>query len=91
MGFSLTGRPIILLEERLKEYEKEDRGFFVPYETWPYLRVGALDELVTVITAAVNKDYSSVYQKHRDEMGSFETGSACQQIINTVLTCRNGQ
>lgn len=83
--FSLTGRPIILLEERLAEYEKEDRGFFVPHETWPYLRSREISELVTVITAAVDKDYSSVYEKHREEMGSFETGSACQQIVNNVI------
>ena len=89
--FSLTGRPVLLLEERLEEYKKEDRGFFVPYETWPYLKIRRLDELAATVTAVVGSDYSSVYEKHREEMGSFETGSACQQIINTVLTYRSGK
>lgn len=83
--FSFTGRPILMLENRLLEYEKEDRGFFVPQETWPYLKVGGIQDLVDVISTNIDKDFSSAYAKHWEEMGSFETGNACNLIINTVI------
>lgn len=83
--FSLTGRPIILLENRLSEYEKEDRGFFVPPATWPYLRVNGIKELAKVIYDNIGRDFSSVYAEHWREMGSFETGNACQLIISTII------
>lgn len=83
--FSFTGRPILMLENRLLEYEKEDRGFFVPQETWPYLKVGGIQDLVDVISTNIDKDFSSAYAKHWEEMGSFEMGNACNLIINTVI------
>ena len=83
--FSLTGRPIIVLENRLREYESEDRGFFVPYDAWPYLRVSGTKHLSDVIVANLDRDFSSVYKRHWEEMGSFETGDACEQIANTLI------
>lgn len=82
--FSLTGRMIVVMENRLKEYEAEDRGFFVPYETWPYIKIQQLSDLIKVIPAHYKKDFSSVYKKHWKEMGSFETGTACETIIDLL-------
>lgn len=83
--FSLTGRPIVVLESRLREYEAEDRGFFVPHDTWPYLRTAGIEQMTDVIIANLNKDFSSAYKIHWEEMGSFETGNACEQIVDTVI------
>ena len=83
--FSLTGRPIILLGRRLQEYEREDRGFFIPYESWPYLSVNKLSELTDIISDHLDQDFSTVYKKHWKDMGSFENGNACNKIINTVI------
>lgn len=82
--FSLTGRPVVVMEYRLKEYETEDRGFFVPYEKWPYLKIQKISELTEAIPSSLNEDFSSIYQKHWEEMGSFETGTACQSILNIL-------
>ncbi len=83
--FALTGRPIFLLENRLREYEREDRGFFVPYQTWPYVRIESLAKLPSAITQYGSTDFTAAYQKHMQEMGTFETGNASEQIINTII------
>lgn len=82
--FALTGRPIVVLEQRLKEYEKQDRGFFVPYEEWPYIKCQSLSELPAIIQQYGNQDFSRDYAKHFGEMGSFEQGNACQNIIDLI-------
>lgn len=82
--FALTGRPIVVLEQRLKEYEKQDRGFFVPYEEWPYIKCQSLSELPAIIQQYGNQDFSMDYAKHFGEMGSFEQGNACQNIIDLI-------
>lgn len=89
--FSLTGRPIILLENRLREYEAEDRGFFVPYESWPYLKVNDIEDLTDAIFCNLTRDFTSIYAKHWEEMGSFESGNACNMIINTVIRGENNE
>lgn len=83
--FALTGRPIIVMENRLREYESEDRGFFVPYTMWPYIKISGLSELAATIAEHENTDFSSAYATHMEEMGTFETGTACRQIINTII------
>lgn len=82
--FALTGRPIILLEQRLQEYEQMDRGFFVPYETWPYLKCHNMSELADTAAAHWDEDFSSAYAKHFDAMGSFERGDACEKIMELL-------
>ena len=82
--FALTGRPIILLEQRLQEYEQMDRGFFVPYETWPYLKCHNMSELADTAAAHWDEDFSSAYAKHFDAMGSFEQGDACEKIMELL-------
>lgn len=83
--FSLTKRPIFVMENRLAEYEKEDRGFFVPYQKWPYIKINQLEDLTTAVLNHRKDDFSSAYEKHWEEMGTFETGTACKSIINTVI------
>ncbi|MDD7403597.1 MAG: CDP-glycerol glycerophosphotransferase family protein [Butyribacter sp.] len=83
--FALTGRPIILMENRLAEYESEDRGFFVPYEFWPYIKIQDLSQLVDTILQYEAEDFSDRYAEHMQKMGSFETGSACEQVIDTIF------
>lgn len=82
--FALTGRPIVVLEQRLKEYEEQDRGFFVPYEEWPYIRCQSLSELPAIVQQHYNQDFSVDYARHFREMGSFEQGNACQNIIDLI-------
>lgn len=82
--FALTGRPIVVLEPRLKEYERQDRGFFVSYEKWPYIKCQSLSELPDIIQQYGSRDFSEEYAAHFEEMGSFEQGKACQDIINLI-------
>lgn len=83
--FGLTGRPVILLENRLKEYEKEDRGFFIPYDKWPYLKVPDIKALTTAISENYQADFSHNYAAHYKELGSFESGTACEKITKILL------
>ncbi len=82
--FALTGRPIILLENRLQDYEQTDRGFFIPYKEWPYLMCRNQSELADVAAASRGKDFSEVYRKHFSDMGSFEQGNACETIMSIL-------
>lgn len=75
--FALTGRPVILSEDQLEEYEEKDRGFFVPYKKWPYFRVKDMKEIVHIVIEDNRENLVREYAEHYKEMGSFETGMAC--------------
>ncbi len=82
--FALTSRPIVVLQPRLEEYERYDRGFFVPYERWPYIKCQDINELPSIIHTYGSHDFTEDYAKHFREMGSFERGDACLQIIRWI-------
>ena len=82
--FALTGRPVFLLENRLKEYEQMDRGFFVPYDTWPYLKCKDIAALPDMAVKYRDEDFTTLYKQHFETMGSFEKGTACEQILHIL-------
>lgn len=82
--FALTGRPVFLLEDKLAEYEKKDRGFFTSYKAWPYIKIQNLDEIIKFTKDTSLSDLSTAYKKHYLDMGSFEKGTACKEIANLL-------
>ena len=83
--FALTGRPVIVLEKNIREYEKNDRGFFIPYERWPFIKCETFINIPEIIREFGQSDFSDRYAKHFEEMGSFEQGNACQNIIDRIF------
>lgn len=83
--FALTGRPVIVLEQNIREYEKNDRGFFIPYERWPYIKCKSFSDIPNIIREFGQSDFSDRYAEHFEEMGSFEQGNACQNIIDRIF------
>ena len=81
--FALTDRPIFVLQDIIKAYEQSDRGFFVSPQSWPYTKIRSLQEIPAKYAVWDNKDN---YHKHFEQMGSFETGHACERLTDVILT-----
>lgn len=81
--FALTDRPIFVLQDIIKAYEQSDRGFFVSPQSWPYTKIRSLQEIPAKYAVWDDKDN---YHKHFEQMGSFETGHACERLTDVILT-----
>ncbi len=82
--FSLMGKPVFLLGRELREYEQNDRGFFITPDKWPYMRVDEVTEIPSLLSNIDMDELRDAYEEHFDYMGSFETGNACQQFMDLL-------
>ncbi len=64
LGFCPDRAPGFLIENRLKEYEQMDRGFFVPYDTWPYLKCKDIAALPDMAVKYRDEDFTTLYKQH---------------------------
>lgn len=82
--FSLMGKPVFLFRRELREYERNDRGFFIAPDKWPYLQIDELIEIPSLFSKIDKEELQDAYREHFDFMGSFETGEACQQFMDLL-------
>ena len=83
--YALLGRPCFLYVPDLKQYEKEDRGFFTPVEKWPGIICRDNNELIYEIENVDCERSKEIAKKHLKYMGSYERGEACRRITNRII------
>lgn len=81
--FSLTYKPCFLFAADLNQYE-HDRDFYTPIERWPFPLAQNNDELEDNILAFDEKKYKEDVDRHHKELGSFESGKACETICKMI-------
>ena len=81
--FSLTGKPCILYVDDLDKYQDE-RGFYTPVSSWPGIVCRNTEELVTAVEEYDPTVYSKKINQYLLESGSFDSGHACQKILNIL-------
>ncbi len=81
--FSLTKRPCLLYADDIDEYERE-HGFYMPSKQWPYPIAKNNDELIKNIETFNLEKYQKDVEKHYEECGSYEKGTACESIFNMI-------
>lgn len=82
--FSLTKKPCFLYCPDLDYYLNEDRGVYTPIETWPGILCRTNEELERAILNFDEAEYVKKVEKHHKDMGSYETGHACEQVCKRI-------
>lgn len=81
--FALLNKPSFLYTPDLQAYLKE-RGFYTPIEKWPFDYAASNDELVKLVEKFDEEKNKKKIREHFEFMESFESGTACNQIIKRL-------
>lgn len=82
--FSLTKKPCFLYCPDLDYYLNEDRGVYTPVETWPGILCRTNEELKQAILNFDETAYIEKVEKHLRDLGSYENGTACDQVCKRI-------
>ena len=82
--FSLMKKPCFLYCPDLDYYMNYDRGTYTPIETWPGILCRSNEELEQAILHFNEEEYIKKVEKHHRDLGSYETGHACEQVCRRI-------
>jgi len=82
--FSLTYKPCFIYAPDLKEYQDE-QGFYTPIEDWPFPIAETNEQLMENILNFDEENYKKAVKKHHDDLGTYEKGTACEQLCNCLF------
>lgn len=82
--FSLTKRPAFVYATDLDNYMSNDRSFAFPIEKWPYPLAKTNEQLISNIEKFDEKDYMPKVEKHLEETGSHDNGTASAQVVDLI-------
>jgi CDP-glycerol glycerophosphotransferase len=77
--FSFTFRPCFLYAPDLKKYQNE-QGFYTPIEEWLFSLAETNEQLAENIHNFDEEKYKQAVKKHHLDLGSYENGTACEQL-----------
>ena len=81
--FSLMHKPCFLYARDISEYRGE-RDFYTPIEDWPFPLASNNDELAQVIADFDEDAYHAAVDRHHEELGSTESGTAARQCAERI-------
>lgn len=81
--FALLGRPILLFQPDLGDYEAE-RGFNVPPSEWMLPTAQSPEELVGLVRHSSYEALCERSQRHLERFGSYETGHATETVCEII-------
>lgn len=81
--FSFTEKPCLLYTPDLENYEKI-RGFDRDIHSWGFPVCKDNEELQNSILSFDENQFKCSMNKHHKDLGSFETGTACEQIYKLL-------
>ena len=82
--FALTNKPGFLYVPDLQEYEN-NRNFYTPPSSWAYPIAVSCKSLCENIMRYEYESSVAKINKHLKELGSYEKGTACEQVVNIVF------
>ncbi|MCD8313588.1 MAG: CDP-glycerol glycerophosphotransferase family protein [Bacteroidales bacterium] len=83
--YSLTRRPVFMLQNDLEEYERE-RGFYFPPEEWPYERAFDNEELCNKILDFNGDEYLKRIEAFIGKYKSYDDGHASDRCCDLILS-----
>lgn len=90
--FALTKKPCFLFAPDRAFYEKQERGFYIDYDSLPFPKSYSCDQLIESIDLFDNEIYKKGIDKLLNDLGSVEDGQAslrvAMDIINFIKTGR---
>ena len=81
--FSLMHKPCFLYARDIAEYRGE-RDFYTPIESWPFPLASCNEELAQVIENFDEGAYHAAVDRHHEELGSTESGTAAKQCVDRI-------
>lgn len=82
--FSLRRKPVFLFSTDLHKYQKEERAFYSPVESWPFTFSNSIEELYANINNHENEKYLGDVVNHHIDLGSFENGKASSSVVDFI-------
>ena len=82
--YALLGRPCLLYGPDLEEYTAE-RGLCTPVEEWPGIVCRSDAELEAAIRSFDARECAQRAERHLRALGSYETGTATEQVCERIL------
>ena len=82
--FALTKRPCYLFTLDREHYEKEERGFYLPYGELPFLKADSPQELYEKIENFEESSYQQGLESLLKEIGNVEDGKASQRVADDI-------
>lgn len=83
--FALTGRPCFLYASDIDDYVKNDRALYFDVRELPFPVSRNNEELDEQISAFEEVVYKQELHRFLQKIGSFETGHACQNVVNYIF------
>ena len=83
--YALTGRPCFLYASDLKHYISTDRALYFDVRELPFPLSRNNEELNEQISAFEEVVYKQDLHRFIQKIGSYETGHACQNVVNYIL------
>lgn len=83
--YSLTERPCFLYASDLKEYTSKDRALYFNILELPFPLSTNNDELNRLIQVYDESIYKQKLQSFHQIIGSYETGHACQKVVDYII------
>lgn len=86
--FSLMKKPCFIYADDIEEYS-HTRGFYTPMDRWPFPIASTQEELIQKIEQFDEETYIKAVDRHHEELGSYETGTATETICKIICDfCR---
>lgn len=82
--FSLKQGPVFLYSTDLEKYNKDEREFYTPIESWPFSYSSSFTRLNSTIDNFDLSYYKDSVMKHHQDLGSFEKGDASQNVVQLI-------
>jgi len=83
--FSMSYKPCFIYAPDLAKYQNE-QGFYVPIEEWPFPLARTNEQLAKNILHFDEDTYKKAVKKHHVDLGSYEKGTACEQLLKMLLS-----
>lgn len=83
--FALTGRPCFLFAPDREHYEREERGFYLDYDSLPFPKAYTNTELLEQISIFDCDLYKKNIEKFLDDIGNVEDGNASERIAKCIV------
>ena len=82
--FALTKRPCFLYIPDYDLYTKTDRGLYLGLEELPFPIAKSNQELFDILQDFSLSNYKSRLEDFLKSIGSYETGHACEKVVNYI-------
>lgn len=83
--FALTGKPCFLFVHDIEHYEREERGFYMDFNSLPFPSAQTSEELVTIIDNFDAQAYKENVNKFLNKVGNCEDGHASERVVEEII------